>query len=382
MALHLHRAPRTDLLAEALGDLLARPLDDPLAQEVVVVPARGVERWLTQRLSHRLGVGAGGDGVCAGVRFLQPRSLVSLLIGREADDPWDPERLVWPLLATIDASLAEPWCATLAAHLGHGRTGHDAELRRNRRYSVAIRLASLFASYAAQRPTLVTDWREGRDTDGSGRPLDADLAWQPELWRRLLTRVAAPAPDLRHASTLASLRDGGAGLDLPPRLSLFGHTRLPATEVELLGALGECRDVHLYLPQASPALWDALDGVGGVVARDDDESARLVGHPLLASLGRDARELRRSLDGAGFPSGDVVRVSSPSRAPCSACCSTTCAPTTRRPSRSGRAATTTRPTAASRCTPATAPRARSTSCARCWWACCRTTRPSSRATSS
>ena len=81
---HLHRAPRTDLLAEALGDLLARPLDNPLAQEVVVVPAKGVERWLTQRLSHRLGSGArptGSDGVCAGVRFLQPRTLVSLLLG-------------------------------------------------------------------------------------------------------------------------------------------------------------------------------------------------------------------------------------------------------------------------------------------------------------
>ena len=309
MALHLHRAPRTDLLAEALGDLLATPLADPLAQEVVVVPARGVERWLTQRLSHRLGVGGGGDGVCAGVRFLQPRSLVSLLIGREADDPWDPDRLVWPLLATIDASLGEPWCATLAAHLGHGHTGHDAELRRNRRYSVAIRLATLFASYAAQRPTLVTDWREGRDTDGAGGPLDADLAWQPELWRRLLGRVDAPAPDVRHAATIAALREGGAGLDLPPRLSLFGHTRLPATEVELLGALGEGRDVHLYLPQASPALWDALGSVSGPrgpVAREDDESARLVGHPLLASLGRDARELRRSLDGAGFPDGDAV----------------------------------------------------------------------------
>ena len=119
----------------------------------------------------------------------------------------------------------------------------------------------------------------------------------------------APAPDVRHAATIAALRDGGAGLDLPPRLSLFGHTRLPATEVELLGALGECRDVHLYLPQASPALWDALGGVSGPsgpVAREDDESAQLVGHPLLASLGRDARELRRSLDGAGFPDGDAV----------------------------------------------------------------------------
>ena len=314
MALHLHRAPRTDLLAEALGDLLAQTLDDPLAQEVVVVPARGVERWLTQRLAHRLGASArGGDGVCAGVRFLQPRSLVSLLIGRDRDDPWDPDHLVWPVLATIDASLGEPWCATLAAHLGHGLIGDDADLRRDRRYSVAFRLASLFASYAVQRPQLVTDWREGRDTDGAGRPLDADLAWQPELWRRLLTRVEADPPDVRHAATLAALRSGGAhpGIDpdldrdLPPRLSLFGHTRLPVTEVELLAALGEQRDVHLYLPQASPTLWDDLHDIGGVVARDDDASAERVGHPLLASLGRDARELRRTLVGAGFPSGDA-----------------------------------------------------------------------------
>nr|WP_228500191.1 exodeoxyribonuclease V subunit gamma [Nocardioides agariphilus] len=307
--MHLHRAPRTDLLADALADLLSRPLDDPLLQEVVVVPARGVERWLTQRLSHRLGIAgdtAGGDGVCAGVRFLSPRSLVTLVLGRDHDDPWDPERLVWPLLATIDASLDEPWCKPLADHLGHGLTGDDAELRRNRRYSVAIRLASLFASYAAQRPSIVTDWREGRDTDGAGGRLDADLAWQPELWRRVLTRVDAAPPDIRHTATLDLLRSGGTALDLPPRLSLFGHTRLPATEVELLGALGEHHDVHLYLPQASPALWDALAGLGGSVARVDDDSATRVGHPLLASLGRDARELRRSLDGAGFPSGDAV----------------------------------------------------------------------------
>ena len=96
MTLQIHRAARTDALADRLGDLLATPLDDPFAEEVVVVPAKGVERWLTQRLSHRLGTGSrGGDGVCAGVRFLNPRSLVSLLLGRERDDPWDPERLVW-----------------------------------------------------------------------------------------------------------------------------------------------------------------------------------------------------------------------------------------------------------------------------------------------
>ena len=77
MALHLHVAERTDALADGLADLLATPLADPFAREVVVVPARGVERWLTQRLSHRLGVGPrAGDGVCAGVDFVTPHSLV------------------------------------------------------------------------------------------------------------------------------------------------------------------------------------------------------------------------------------------------------------------------------------------------------------------
>ncbi|HYO39782.1 MAG TPA: exodeoxyribonuclease V subunit gamma [Nocardioidaceae bacterium] len=314
MTLHLHRAERTDLLADALADLLATPLEDPFAQELVVVPARGVERWVTQRLSHRLGVGArGGDGVCAGVRFLSPHSLVALLLGKERDDPWDPDRLVWPLLDVIDESLGEQWCSTLAAHLGHGLEGEEGQLRRSRRYSVARRLAGLFAGYAVQRPTLVSDWRAGGASDGAGGPVDEDLEWQPELWRRLLDRVEAVPPDVRHAETLARLRAGGDGLELPPRLSLFGHTRLPVTEVELLGALGELRDVHLWLPQVSQVLWDELAELSsrGPVARADDTSIRSVGHPLLGSLGRDARELQRTLAVVGGI--ETVAAPAPSR---------------------------------------------------------------------
>ncbi|MGH3345637.1 MAG: exodeoxyribonuclease V subunit gamma [Nocardioides sp.] len=305
MALHLHRAERTDLLADGLADLLAEPLADPFEREVVVVPAKGIERWVAQRLSHRLGTGdpgggSSGDGVCAGVRFLSPHSLVSMLLDRDRDDPWDPDQLVWPLLEVIDSSLDEPWAAALAAHLGHGQTDDESELRQNRRWSVARRVAGLFASYARQRPQLVTDWREGRDTDGAAGELAADLRWQPELWRRLVAGIGVPNPDERHAETVARLERGGDGLDLPGRLSLFGHTRLPVTEVRLVEALGRLRDVHLWLPQASPSLWtDLAEAVApGPVRRRADESARFVGHPLLASLGRDARELQRALAGA------------------------------------------------------------------------------------
>ncbi len=301
MTLHLHHATRTDLLADGLAELLGAPLADPFATEVVVLPARGVERWLTQRLAHRLGTGErGGDGICAGVRFTSPHSLVSMLLARDAEDPWSPDRLVWPLLEVIDASLDDTRFSTLAAHLGHGSDSPGS--RRQRRFGVARRLAGLFASYAVQRPALLTGWRAGEETDGAGGPLDDDLAWQAELWRRLVELMASEhgltPPDERHASTLAALRAGTlTGLDLPGRLSLFGHTRLPATEVELLEALAAERDVHLWMQQASPALWGDLADTAdrGPVRRRDDLSARTVRHPLLASLGRDARELRRTL---------------------------------------------------------------------------------------
>ncbi|HWJ65168.1 MAG TPA: exodeoxyribonuclease V subunit gamma [Nocardioides sp.] len=314
MALHLHRAPRTDILADQLGELLATPLGDPFASEVVVVPAKGVERWLTQRLSHRLGAAAGsGDGVCAGVDFLQPASLVGLLLGRPADDPWHPDRLVWPVLATIDASLGEPWCATLATHLGHGLDGEEGEQRRSRRWSVARRLAGLFSSYAVQRPALVADWREGRDTDGAGGALADDLRWEAELWRRVLARMAEAGhpepPDVRHDRVCAALRAGELdGLELPDRLSLFGHTRLPQTEVDLLVALGVHRDVHLWLAQPSAALWDAVVAAGAAVEpRSASTSSDLARHPLLASLGRDSRELATVL-GERIRAGEATDV--------------------------------------------------------------------------
>ena len=288
MALHVHRAERTDVLADGLGTLLATPPTDPFAEDLVVVPARGVERWLSQRLSHVLGRGSGADGVCAGVAFRSPGSLISEIAGTREEDPWLPDAMTWPLLEVIDAHLDDPWCRTLATHLGHFAVGDEKELRQGRRYAVARRLAGLFASYARQRPQLLADWL---DDDVAG--LEADLAWQPELWRRLVDRMAIDPPHIRHAKTLVQLRESGC--DLPERISLFGYTRLAATDIELLEALAVHHDLHLWLPHPSAQLWEALAGLHGAVPRREDVSHRQVGHPLLATLGRDVREMQRSL---------------------------------------------------------------------------------------
>lgn len=307
MTFTVHRAERADLLAEGLADLLRTPLPDPFATELVIVPARGVERWLSQRLSHRLGNATGlADGVCAGVDFRSPGSLVAEILGTRDEDPWTPATLMWPLLRVIDAAAGEDWARVLSEHLGHGIPGEEGELRRGRRLAVSRRLAGLFASYAVQRPALLADWESGGADDGGGRELPPDLRWQPELWRRVVREVGQPSPVVRHATTVAALAADEIALDLPTRISLFGHTRLSSTEAELLAALGTHRDVHLWLPHPSAALWADQRDRTATGWRDADVSHVDVRHPLLAAMGRDIREVEAMLVAVGAVDTDVV----------------------------------------------------------------------------
>jgi exodeoxyribonuclease V gamma subunit len=302
--LHIHRAERADGLVDALRALLTDPLGDPFASEVVAVPTRGMERWLAQRMSDRLGTTSGrGDGVCANVAFPSPRRLVGDAVatasGLNADaDPWLPERAVWPLLAVVDACLDEPWLASLAAHLG-GPVETADPARRARRFSTVRHLAELFDRYALHRPEMVRAWASGLDTDGAGRELGAGGVWQAELWRRLRGRIGVPDPAERVEGACARLREEPGLVGLPARVSLFGLTRLPAGHFKVLRALAVGRDVHVFMLHPSPALWDRVAALGPrIVLRREDTTAAVPANRLLASWGQDSREMQLVLVGA------------------------------------------------------------------------------------
>ena len=214
--LHLHRAERADVLVDALAEVLRTPLADPFTAEVVAVPAKGVERWVSQRLSAVLGA-ADGDGVSANLRFPSPARLVAQVVSAASgtepdDDPWAPGRVLWRLLDVVDSCTGEPWCGVLAAHLGAGDPGSH---RRGRRWATAALLAELFASYGAERPAMLTDWAQDRDTDGAGAALPDDLRWQPSLWRRLRAELGAPSPAERLTGTCRRVQDEPDVVDLP-----------------------------------------------------------------------------------------------------------------------------------------------------------------------
>ena len=66
-------------------------------------------------------------------------------------------------------------------------------------------------------------------------------------------------------------------------------TRLPASYLDVLEAMGAGRDVHLFLLHPSPALWDRLAGSVGpksrYVRRAEDETAARAAQPPFDVLG-------------------------------------------------------------------------------------------------
>jgi exodeoxyribonuclease V gamma subunit len=282
-----------------LGDLLTVPALDPMTPEVVAVPTRGIERWLTQQLSSRLGATPGReDGVCANVDFPFPGTLVGTALSAASgidpgEDPWTASRSVWPLLEVVTGAIEEKWLGSFAAHLkGAAPVGEE------RRFASVRHMADLFDRYSVHRPEMLRQWAAG-ETGG----LASDGSWQATLWTSLRERIGTPSPAERLTEAGEWLRDVHDVPALPERLSLFGLTSLPASYVDVLVALSARRDVHLFLLHPSPVLWEQVSKLASApfraMRRREDPTTSETRNGLLASWGRDSREMQLVLLGAG-----------------------------------------------------------------------------------
>ncbi len=139
--------------------------------------------------------------------------------------------------------------------------------------------------------------------------MSGGVAGPEDLWRLLRARIDSPSPPERLDDVCALVREQPDLVDLPSRLALFGATRLSTEQLQVLAALGVHRDVNLFLPHASPALWDKVRA-NPVVRRRREMVIGDVEHPLLASLSREVRELQMRL--APFADDDVHHLAGPS----------------------------------------------------------------------
>lgn len=257
--------------------LAARGERDPFAFDVVCTPDPGTQRWVAGQLARRLGTTPGeGDGICAGVEFVTlPRFL------RELGGAWviDTADLVHPVLNVLDAAHDETWLTPVVAHLAPPTDG----LHPGRRFSIASRVAHLLARYARLRPDLLAAWERGEDD------VPADVAWQPELWRRVRALiVAAPRESER---------------EIPARLAIIDPPALSSRWRSQLVAIGERAAVTVWLPVASPVLARRLADAPPVGLRAHEE--RLAQHRLNARLGRKGNEVVRTWASLGWPTREL-----------------------------------------------------------------------------
>jgi exodeoxyribonuclease V gamma subunit len=291
--LHLSASDRVRPLADALAEVLATPLANPMESEFVAIPTDGMLRWLQLELARSLGASGPGrsDGVSANIAFRFPGALrQAVLAADQADDhvdPWRVEQLVWAVLDVLHAGRGDERLGPLTT-LPAGGTW----------FGRARRLADLFDRYSVRRPELIREWNENRDVDATGGKLEPHDRWQPHLWRLTRACIGEPSPPERFPALLEGLRAGTLQPDLPTRLAVFGITTLPggAPFLELAEALAEQRELHLFLLDPSPAAvatvhdFARAQPVGTERLRAGDDSAEAVHHPLLRSWGRPYRE--------------------------------------------------------------------------------------------
>lgn len=258
------------------------PATDPLAPETLLVPSKGMQRWLQLALARE-------QGIAANLDFQLPAAFVWRLVTRvfpevPARSAFDAEVLAWRVLAAL------PGIAELeGAALGANWKAADAAGR----YELAWRVADLFDQYLIYRPDWLRFWEAGKRLG-----LGADEPWQAALWQAL-----AAGGEPHRARLLGELEQAlrqGRVPGLPARLAVFGVSSLPPMVWRLLTALGEQIDVDFYLLNPSADYW-------GQLRRGD---ALAGGHPLLASLGQQGRDFINTVAASGVnePVGSLAFV--------------------------------------------------------------------------
>lgn len=294
---------RLERLADLLAERLASAAGDPLEGEVIVVQSRGMATWLEQRLADR-------NGVSFGCRFPFPRHLLNevaaaVVPDAPADRTFEPEHLVWRILAELDAVMLEggfPW-GPVQGYLAEDPSGL-------RRFQLADRVARLFDDYLVYRPGWLLAWEDGAAAVESGPPLPTgpDAAWQAALWRRLCGDRRPWHPARLGREILRRLREPGIRpTGLPRRLAVFGISTLSPFHLALLDALAGSIEVDFHRLEPCADYWGEIPtrrelAMGGG-ADEGLEAER--GHRLLRAWGRPGREFqRRVLDFDWNPGGE------------------------------------------------------------------------------
>ncbi|MFZ4857136.1 MAG: exodeoxyribonuclease V subunit gamma [Desulfuromonadaceae bacterium] len=267
MPFAIHTSNRMEVLLEHLAGVLDTPAGPALSREVTVVQSRGMSRWISMELAKKFGVWGNGEFPFPN-KFVKDLFAVTMpLIAKS--DLFETEVLTWRVIDQLEQLLEKPEFKELQVYL----TGHSRGLKM---YQLAEKIADTFDQYTIYRGDVLKRWESGSDSD-----------WQAILWRKLAADDKEFHRGRLKTEFLDRLESGGIDVSkLPPRVLVFGLSYMPAYHMEILAAIAEFVDVHIFALSPCREYWgDIVAGKSLARQSRDFKEAAEEGNALLASLG-------------------------------------------------------------------------------------------------
>jgi exodeoxyribonuclease V gamma subunit len=281
MPLNICTSNRMENLVEALSGVLKSPLSSPFTPELLVVQSKGMQRWLAMELAAKL-------GIWANCKYPFPNKVVwdlfaQAIPGLPDASPFSPEVLCWRIMGLLPGFLERQEFAPLNYYLAGDRDGL-------KRFQLSGKIADTFDQYTMYRPEMLLGWEQGVGGE-----------WQEVLWRELVLSGKGEHRariKLEFAKLLAG--DAAVAQRLPERITVFGISYLPSYHLEILSEVANYTQVNLFLLSPCREYWGDIVSARQMARLSPGEREYLVeGNPLLASLGKLARDFSNLVLGSG-----------------------------------------------------------------------------------
>lgn len=271
--LFLHHSNNLYTLLDILLQQLSTPSTAVLQAEQILVQNPGIKRWLQQQISR-------SSGIAANIEFPLPSRFIWEIFLSCFDDvdslsAYDAEVLRWRLMSLFDQHAEDQRLNLLKEYLQQDETGLA-------RFQLAERMASLFDQYLVYRADMIHRWESGQPTHSSTE------AWQSYLWRLLRAQQTQPhrAELIQQLVELLS-SDRLNSHQLPERLFVFGLSAMSPLYMNVLGAMGQLIDVHIFNLNPCQHYWGDIQSKKEQIKQGQSP---LYENELLASLGKQGRE--------------------------------------------------------------------------------------------
>ena len=295
----IHQSNHVESLARALACELSSYNRDPLTPVTIVVQSRGMERWLCIELAQRM-------GLIANARFPFPNTILNEIFTAVMADTvqsklFDSATLTFRAMKTLQDGLEEDCFAPLKEYLSKS----DDDLRR---FQLCEKIATMYDQLATFRPEMIRAWDQGEFD-----------SWHGSLWSRMLDdaeqKSHRPALFERFTEKIQSWQGPIPGI--AEKIFIFGISTLPKLHLEVLAAVAEHIEVHMFLMNPCQEFWHdiASDKLQVKLVRKakpalSEQLADLHferGHPLLSSLGGLSQEFLNLLGDYNPESKDIFQ---------------------------------------------------------------------------